>query len=127
MAYSNSRPYVRAAVRSPAKRKKARPSDFVKYHFCFSAVDTSKSKNLYSIADELFGEYDFVTNFLKAGPEHYLTLSMDADQLIHIDFKGDEWTPFETDVVFDKIRSRLRANGIFFAFTNWKEEPEKAS
>ena len=122
-------PKVVSAVFSPAKKKTSvlkkqpDPSDAasVKYHFCFSSVDLKKSKKMYSLIDSAFGDYDFSTNVLRLGADHYLSMYMDEEKLIHIDFIGDEWTCAETDAVFDRLRSVFRANNLFFAFTNWKE------
>ena len=119
---SHSAAYKKS-IRAPkrvAQVKKEKPEGGVKYHFCFSAVDPKKAKHFYLLIDKLFGDYDFIST-LRLGAEHYVCMWLDEDKLTHIDFIGEEWTCEETDYVFAKIRALLRANNLYFAFTNYHE------
>ena len=114
-------------ARSPRKKTSTHSGACLKYHFCFAPIDMKHAKKVYFLIDHIFGEYDFASNVLNVKDGHYVYLYMDSDKLTHIDFNGEDWSAAETDVVFDRIRNALRANNIYFAFTNFKETPEKDS
>lgn len=120
-------PYTRVknnSIASPAKTKKAKKrtstnaSGNAKYHFCFSPIDLRSCKKMWSLISKDLED----SSLMSLTDTHYIYLYMDQDRLTHIDFIGETWTYDEIDVVFSKIRSSLRKNGMYFAFTDFKED-----